>query len=642
MPWLWRSVPLILLMPAQCQTQLSSDCFTATQINEACCSASPTACVANGIPTLCDSDCANVFVPWYTNCRATLAVMPGMDVQLYDHFVDICGATNSEGSNCELEAALSAELENMQQQLELLRHEVTALRSTTCCEDQSNWNGRFTDSAVCGFSPRDSPANGGQCVAPVGLLEAEEICIAKGGRLCSASELLAGEASSTGCQLDNTRVWSKTAAPCSQGFAISTTDREGSAECTIISEPLPVRCCADFCGTEGVEMPADGTDPSEIAADGIPPALPASTGPGYTQYGADPDHQSWAAPPPPGAKNVLMIVVDDLRPELHELFGKTYMQTPNLDQFGREALGFRRAFVQQAICGASRASFLTGRRPETTRIYDLHTSWRDAGGDFVSIGQMFAEAGFATRGFGKLNHPVCGSAKQNPGECDPLAWTLPYFHAPSENRWTCTVSMAETVSDCRGAIPSHYSVSEAEEAEIALPDTQIANAAIDQLAQFAALGDGDSTTPFFLGVGFHKPHLPFVVPERHVAKYPIDTVQTALNTFAPSGMPKVAWSTYGELRSWTDIVDLDLPGQNLPGWDANGRPMPNATFPDATARSLRQHYFAAVSYTDEQVGRVLDALGVNGYASSTITILFGDHGVCCSFLLRCCNCWSWS
>jgi|EP01047_Picozoa_sp_COSAG01_P026211 iduronate 2-sulfatase len=91
-------------------------------------------------------------------------------------------------------------------------------------------------------------------------------------------------------------------------------------------------------------------------------------------------------------------------------------------------------------------------------------------------------------------------------------------------------------------------------------------------------------------------------------------------------MPRVAWSTYGELRSWTDIVDLDLPHQHLPGWNSNGQPLPNHTFPDATARALRQHYFGAVSYTDEQVGRVLNAVQSNGFALDTITILFGDHG----------------
>jgi hypothetical protein len=160
------------------------------------------------------------------------------------------------------------------------------------------------------------------------------------------------------------------------------------------------------------------------------------------------------------------------------------------------------AHCSSELCRWS-CSFLTGRRPETTRIYDLHTSWRDAGGDFVSIGQMFAENGFATRGFGKLNHPVCGSLKTEPGECDPLAWTLPYFHAPSENRWTCTVTMATRVSECQGAIPSHYTVSAAEENQMALPDTQIADAAIDQITQFATQrNSGRPPPPFFLGVGF--------------------------------------------------------------------------------------------------------------------------------------------
>ena len=173
----------------------------------------------------------------------------------------------------------------------------------------------------------------------------------KGGRMCSVAELLAGEASTTGCGLDNTRVWSKTVGDCGEGFAISSTDRENSAECTITSEPFPVRCCADFCGTEGVETPADGTDPGEIIADGAPPLLPAPQGPGHVRYGADPTIQGWAAPPPPNAKNVLMFVVDDLRPELNGLFGKSYMQTPNIDALSAASLGFRRAFVQQAVCG---------------------------------------------------------------------------------------------------------------------------------------------------------------------------------------------------------------------------------------------------------------------------------------------------
>ena len=101
-------------------------------------------------------------------------------------------------------------------------------------------------------------------------------------------------------------------------------------------------------------------------------------------------------------------------------------------------------------------------------------------------------------------------------------------------------------------------------------------------------------------------------------------LQVAPNNFAPSGLPKVAWSGYGELLSWIDIVDLEL--GSLPGHNANGIPLPNATFPDATARALRQHYYGAVSYADEQVGRVMTSLDSNGYTDNTVVVLFGDHG----------------
>ena len=128
------------------------------------------------------------------------------------------------------------------------------------------------------------------------------------------------------------------------------------------------------------------------------------------------------------------------------------------------------------------------------------------------------------------------------------------------------------------------------------------------------------------GQGFHKPHLPFVVPQRHVDKYPIESISVASNSFAPVDLPRVAWSSYGELRSWGDIVDLDLPNTQSGYNKQNNSPNPNATFPDETARALRQHYFASVTYTDEQVGKVTAALQTHGFADSTITIFFGDHG----------------
>jgi iduronate 2-sulfatase len=200
-------------------------------------------------------------------------------------------------------------------------------------------------------------------------------------------------------------------------------------------------------------------------------------------------------------------VVDDLRDEIAGLFGKDYMHTPNIDALAAKSLGLKKTHVQQALCGPSRASFLTGRRPETTRIYDLHTYWRDAGGDFVTVPQHFAENGYATRGFGKIMHPVCGSAAHDsPGECDPLSWTLPYFHSPNEARWTCSSGMVG--HGCDAEMPSHYAVSKAEEQAHPLPDTQNCDAAMQQLVDFAAARDDPSQPPpppFFLAMGFHKP-----------------------------------------------------------------------------------------------------------------------------------------
>jgi hypothetical protein len=284
----------------------------------------------------------------------------------------------------------------------------------------------------------------------------------------------------------------------------------GNPACNTVDATLAVRCCADYCGPT---LPA-ATD-GDTSGGGPPPKMPNLAG--GTPYGVDPDARAGTAPA--GAKNVLLIVVDDLRPEIAGLFGKDYMHTPNIDAFAQRSLGLQKAHVQQALCGPSRASFLTGRRPETTRIYDLHTYWRDAGGDFVTIPQHFAENGYATRGFGKIMHPVCGSAAHDsPGECDPLSWTLPYFHSPNENRWTCSSGMVG--HGCDAEMPSHYAVSKAEERAHPLPDTQNCDAAMQQLVDFAAARDDPSQSPpppFFLAMGFHKyvTHLSQTQPASH-------------------------------------------------------------------------------------------------------------------------------
>ena len=133
--------------------------------------------------------------------------------------------------------------------------------------------------------------------------------------------------------------------------------------------------------------------------------------------------------------NVLFLVSDDLRPELGAYLGPDYpspvhpqIYTPNIDNLAKKSLLLKRAHVQQAVCSPSRASLLTGRRPDTTKVHDLIHYWRKVGGNFTTIPQYFKENGYVTAGMGKIFHPGTPS-----GHDDPISWTEPYFHAGNDH-----------------------------------------------------------------------------------------------------------------------------------------------------------------------------------------------------------------
>ncbi|ESO90564.1 hypothetical protein LOTGIDRAFT_123341 [Lottia gigantea] len=292
-------------------------------------------------------------------------------------------------------------------------------------------------------------------------------------------------------------------------------------------------------------------------------------------------------------KNVLFIVADDLRPELPAFKGSdTIVKTPNLDKLAAKSLVLKSAYVQQSVCGPSRTSALTSRRPDTTLVYDLDTYWRtDGGGDFSTIPQYFKDNGYRTAGLGKLFHP--GSAS---GFDDPPSWSDTYFHAPNKRKWV--------IDD------SWQSVTAAEELAQPLPDTQLADEAIIKLADMST--DALSgVQPFFLSLGFYKPHLPFVFPEDYLNWYPEVDVSLPDNPYAPVDMPDAAWEVYSELLNYDDIT---------------GTGAINTTLPDAKTLELRRAYYATISYVDAQVGRVLDELERLGLENDTIIAFWGDHG----------------
>ena len=279
-------------------------------------------------------------------------------------------------------------------------------------------------------------------------------------------------------------------------------------------------------------------------------------------------------------KNVLFLVVDDLRPQLGCYLGEDFpspvhpkMITPNIDKLASKSLLLKRAHVQQAVCSPSRTSFLTGRRPDTTHVYDLYVYFREVGGNFTTIPQYFKENGYFSVGMGKIFHPGHTS-----GHDDPPSWSAPYYHAPNKKFYAHRNH-------------SHMAVPKSLYSRRPLPDTQIADHAVQtlrNLSQKALSGE----QPFFVAVGFHKPHLPFLVPEEIVDFYPEKDIKLPDNQYAPVNMPKVAWSNFGELRQYPDV-------------QGNFSGTINSTGPASVIRDLRRFYYSAVTYTDSLIGKVL-------------------------------------
>ena len=181
-----------------------------------------------------------------------------------------------------------------------------------------------------------------------------------------------------------------------------------------------------------------------------------------------------------------------------------------------------------------------------------------------------------------------------------------YYHAPNLAFWSSS-SAAEghkyRAGDSWVAVPPDL------EKANPLPSTQLADRAVATLQGFKK----NLTKPFFLAVGLHKPHLPFVFPQSYLNMYPASEIKLPGDQYPPKGMPPVAWSTYGELRGYHDISLLNATGN------------PGTVLPPDVVKDLRRAYYAATSYTDTNVGRVLQALEDNGYGDNTVIVLWGDQ-----------------
>jgi len=302
--------------------------------------------------------------------------------------------------------------------------------------------------------------------------------------------------------------------------------------------------------------------------------------------------------------NVLLICVDDLKPLLG-CYGDRVVKSPNIDRLAARGVLFEKAYCNQAVCSPSRNALLTGLRPQALGIYELSTNFRKAAPDAVTLPQHFKANGFHAEALGKIFHVGHGNVN------DAASWNVPHFtpktisYALKENdlpESTREQALFENKKE-PWKLPRGAAAESADVPDNRYGDGVIADEAVKRLEAAKQKPD----VPFFLAVGFLKPHLPFVAPKKYWDLYDPASFKLPALQSAPAGAPEFAPTTWGELRQYRDIPE-------------------QGPLTREQAIHLIHGYHAATSYMDAQLGKVLDALDASGLAGNTIIVLWGDHG----------------
>ena len=317
--------------------------------------------------------------------------------------------------------------------------------------------------------------------------------------------------------------------------------------------------------------------------------------------------------------NVLLITVDDLKPILG-CYGNEVVKTPNIDRLAARGTIMLNNYCQQAICAPSRMSMFTGLRPDTTKVWDLATDLRTVCPSAVTMQQYFKQNGYETSGSGKVMHGSRGN--------DPLSWTIPFredknlkyadgypvpandFYQGEKEQAVYKELQKAKITDWgtrfkwmadKGAMPSTECLDVPDDA---YADGAQANYNIGLLEKFSK-----ENKPFFMTIGFHKPHLPFVAPKKYWDMYDREKIELAPFQKEAANSPSFAYTQWGELKSYSDI-----PSE----W--------NTPLEKDDQKKIIHGYYACASYTDAQIGKVLDKLDELGLSDKTIIVLWGDHG----------------
>lgn len=307
--------------------------------------------------------------------------------------------------------------------------------------------------------------------------------------------------------------------------------------------------------------------------------------------------------------NVLFIAVDDLRPELG-CYGSEIAVTPNLDALADDGLLFDRAYCQQAICRPSRASLMTGARPSTTGLYHNYVALRELKPDIITLPQHFIANGYETAYCGKIFHQGDTDEENSwsrapvrsiPGVKKPIGgYALPKNNKlKSENFKVMFEKYGEAARRGLASGPAYESAD--------VPDTAYGDGYNTQLAIATMKEMAAGEKPFFLGLGFKKPHLNWTSPKRYWDMYDPAKIPMAEHGDSPKGGAAMGLHASFELRTRAGIPKIGPLGPEL-------------------ARTLKHAYLACVSYVDAQIGLMVEALEEAGLRDNTVIIVWGDHG----------------
>lgn len=308
-----------------------------------------------------------------------------------------------------------------------------------------------------------------------------------------------------------------------------------------------------------------------------------------------------AAKPP----NVLLILVDDLRPALGT-YGDKHARTPNLDRLAASGTRFDLAFCNTAVCAPSRFNLMTGARSTSLGIYGFDSDFRRRFPDAVTLTQHFMRHGYTAESLGKTYHIGHGC------HGDPASWSSEPFKdlvieylTKESTDGAFTREQALFSNQSAAGLPRGAAWEMPDVADDAYADGRVANEACRRLAAAAARPD----KPFFLVTGFARPHLPFSVPRKYwdlydPAKLPMPEIEVP-----PKAAPGEALKRDGEIAQYKPVPERSA-----------------GIYQDGLKRKLIHGYYAGVSYADAQIGKVLEALDRTGLAKDTVVVLWGDHG----------------